>query len=361
MFETLVRLLGGSRNERIVKKLQPVVLTINALEPDISALSDELLRAKTQEFRDALKGGKTLDDILPEAFAVVREAAKRTIGLRPFDVQLIGGMVLHQGKIAEMKTGEGKTLVATLPAYLTAREGKGVHVVTVNDYLAKRDREWMGPIYEFLGLSVGFIQHDMPIRQHKEMYAKDITYVTNNELGFDYLRDNLVRDVSERSLRPFNFGIVDEVDSILIDEARTPLIISGQGDPATQRYYAADKLIPHLQGRFITEKEEIQAKYEGVDLGAGFDYIVDEKNHTVVLTEQGIQKCERLLKVPSIYDDLQGEWVHHITTALRAHNLFKRDVHYVVKEGEVIIVDEFTGRLMPGRRWSDGLHQAVEA
>jgi len=274
---------------------------------------------------------------------------------------MVGGVILHHGKIAEMKTGEGKTLVATLAAYLNALEGKGVHIVTVNDYLAKRDRDWMGPIFEFLGLSVGFIQHDMPLRLHKEMHAKDITYITNNELGFDYLRDNLVREVGERSLRGFNFAIVDEVDSILIDEARTPLIISGQGDPATQRYYVVDKLIPHLQGRFITEKEEIEAKYTGVDLGAGFDYIVDEKNHSVVLTEQGIKKCEHLLKVPSLYDDLQGEWVHHITTALRAHNLFKKDVHYVVKEGEVIIVDEFTGRLMPGRRWSDGLHQAVEA
>jgi len=212
-----------------------------------------------------------------------------------------------------------------------------------------------------LGLTVGFIQHDMPIPMHKEMHSKDITYITNNELGFDYLRDNLVRRPEDRSLRPFNFAVIDEVDSILIDEARTPLIISGQGDPATQRYYAADKLIPHLQGRFITEKEEVQAKYDNVDLGAGFDYIVDEKNHNVVLTEEGIQKCERLLKVPSLYDDLENEWVHHITTALRAHNLYKRDVHYVVKDGEVIIVDEFTGRLMPGRRWSDGLHQAIEA
>ncbi|MCB4755662.1 MAG: preprotein translocase subunit SecA [Elusimicrobia bacterium] len=361
MIGTILRFIAGTRNERLLKKLHPTVELIHSLEPQMSALSDEALRNKTAEFRQALKDGKTLADILPEAFAAVREASKRTIGLRHFDVQMVGGIILHQGKIAEMKTGEGKTLVATLAAYLNALEGKGVHIVTVNDYLAKRDREWMGPIYEFLGLTVGFIQHDMPLAFHKEMYAKDITYVTNNEVGFDYLRDNLVRQVDERSLRPFNFAIVDEVDSILIDEARTPLIISGQGDPATQRYYVADKLIPHLQGRFITEKEEIQAKYQGVDLGAGYDYIVDEKNHTAVLTDQGTKKCERLLKIPSLYDDLQGEWVHHITTALKAHNLYKKDVHYVVKEGEVIIVDEFTGRLMPGRRWSDGLHQAVEA
>ncbi len=361
MLQTILKIVAGTRNERVIKRMWPVVAQINAFEPSLLPLSDEQLRAKTDEFRAALKAGKTLDDILPEAFAVVREAAKRTIGLRHFDVQMIGGIVLHQGKIAEMKTGEGKTLVATLAAYLNALEGKGVHVVTVNDYLAKRDSEWMGPIFQFLGLTVGFIQHDMPIGMHKEMHHKDITYITNNEIGFDYLRDNLVRTAEQRSLRPFNFGIVDEVDSILIDEARTPLIISGQGDPATQRYYTADKLIPHLQGRFITEKEEIQAKYSNVDLGVGYDFIVDEKNHSVVLTEQGIQKCERMLKIPSIYDDLENEWVHHITTALRAHNLYKKDVHYVIKDGEVIIVDEFTGRLMPGRRWSDGLHQAVEA
>ncbi len=361
MLNILMRVLGGTRNERLIKKLQPTVDKINSFEPEMQALTNEALRAKTDEFKTRLAAGETVDDLLPEAFAAVREASVRTIGLRHFDVQMLGGMVLHSGKIAEMKTGEGKTLVATLAAYLNALPGKGVHVVTVNDYLAKRDRDWMAPVFEFLGLSVGFIQHDMPLVNHKYMYSKDITYVTNNELGFDYLRDNLVRNASDRCLRPFHFGIVDEVDSILIDEARTPLIISGQGDPATQRYYAADKLIPHLTGRFITEKEEIEAKYKNVDLGAGFDYIVDEKNHSVVLTEQGTQKCEALLKVPSIYDDLENEWIHHITTALRAHSLFKKDVHYVVKDGEVIIVDEFTGRLMQGRRWSDGLHQAVEA
>jgi len=356
-----MKILGGTRNERVIRAIQPTVDEINALEPEISKLSNEEIRAKTEEFKKRLKEGETLNDILPEAFACVREASKRTIGLRHFDVQLVGGIVLHQGKIAEMKTGEGKTLVATLAAYLNSLEGKGVHIVTVNDYLAKRDREWMGPIYEFLGLSVGFIQHDMPTSEHKGNYQKDITYVTNNEIGFDYLRDNLVRDPNERVLKPFNFAIVDEVDSILIDEARTPLIISGQGDPATQRYYSANKLVPHLKGRVITEAEEVKAKYEGVDLSIGFDYVVDEKNNTVVLTELGTQKCERILKVPSLYDDLEGEWVHHITTALKAHNLFKREVHYIVKEGEVVIVDEFTGRLMPGRRWSDGLHQAIEA
>lgn len=361
MLNLLQKLVGGSRNDREVKRLYDRIQQINDLEDEISQLSNESLRAKTDEFRKALQDGQSLDDILPEAFACVREASKRTIGLRHFDVQLVGGMVLHAGKIAEMKTGEGKTLVATLAVYLNALEGKGVHVVTVNDYLAKRDSEWMKPVYEFLGLEVGFIQHDMPLRDHKTMYQKDVTYVTNNELGFDYLRDNLVRSPEERVLRPFNFGVIDEVDSILIDEARTPLIISGQGDPATERYYAASKLVPHLVGRFITETDEVKAKSEGIDLGAGFDYIVDEKNHTVVLTEQGTQKCERLLKIPSLYDDIEGEWVHHITTALKAQNLFKRDVHYVVKEGEVIIVDEFTGRLMPGRRWSDGLHQSIEA
>src|SRR5579864_6095938 len=260
MIQTFLAKVIGTQNERDLKRLRPLVNEVNVLEPALSQLSDERLRGKTAELRERLVKGETFDDLLPEAFAVVREAGRRVLNMRHFDVQLIGGAVLHKGRIAEMKTGEGKTLVATLPAYLNALEGKGVHIVTVNDYLAKRDRDWMGPIYEFLGLQVGFIQHDMPISQHKEMHAKDITYVTNNELGFDYLRDNLVRAPGDRSLRPFNYGIIDEVDSILIDEARTPLIISGQGDPATQRYYAADKLVPHLKGRFITEKEEIKAK-----------------------------------------------------------------------------------------------------
>ncbi|MDR0645746.1 MAG: preprotein translocase subunit SecA, partial [Elusimicrobiota bacterium] len=296
-----------------------------------------------------------------EAFAVVREAAKRVIGLRHYDVQLLGGIVLYQGKIAEMRTGEGKTLVATLPSYLNGLGGRGVHVVTVNDYLAKRDREWMGPIHEFLGLTVGYISHDMENALRREMYQKDITYVTNNELGFDYLRDNMVIRAADRVQRKLNFCIVDEVDSILIDEARTPLIISGPSDERTDKYTIVNRLIPALKIRKITEKDEVNAKYAGEDLSAGYDALIDEKNHTVALTEQGITKAEKLLGVQNIYNDVESEWVHHINQALRAHHLYERDVQYVIKDGEIIIVDEFTGRLMPGRRWSDGLHQAVEA
>lgn len=361
MLKTLLNSIFGSQNERELKKLSQDVEAINLFEQEISALSDEQLRAKTVQFKERLAGGETLTGILPEAFACVRESAKRTIHLRHFDVQLMGGMVLHQGKIAEMKTGEGKTLVATLAVYLNALEGKGVHVVTVNDYLAKRDRNWMGPVYEFLGLTVGFVSHDMSNSERRASYASDVTYVTNNELGFDYLRDNMVVSKDDRVMRPLNYAIVDEVDSILIDEARTPLIISGPAEESTDKYYICNKMIPHLKGRAITESEEIAAKYKGLDLGTGYDYIVDEKNHSIVLTEQGVLKSEKLLGVKNIYDDLKGEWVHHITQALRAYNLYKRDVDYVIKDGEVIIVDEFTGRLMPGRRWSEGLHQAVEA
>lgn len=351
----------GSQNERMLKKMKPRIDAINALEPELTALSDEQIKAKTDEFRKRLSNGETLDDILTEAFACVREASKRTIGLRHFDSQLIGGIILHQGKITEMKTGEGKTLVATLPVYLNAISGLGVHVVTVNDYLAKRDRNWMGPIYEFMGLTVGFVQHDMENIDRQANYRCDVTYVTNNEIGFDYLRDNMVISKEDRVLRNLNFAIVDEVDSILIDEARTPLIISGPAEESTDKYYICNRVVPHLKGRKIVESEEIKAKYEGVDLTVGYDYIVDEKNHSIVLTEQGAAKAEKLLGVKNIYDDLQSEWVHHITQALKAHNLMIRDVEYVVKDGEVIIVDEFTGRLMPGRRWSEGLHQAVEA
>ncbi len=364
----------GSQNERNLRKLYPIVQQINAFEPAISALSDADLKSKTQEFKDRYKKGETLDQLLPEAFAVVREASKRTIGLRQFDVQLLGGMILHQGKIAEMKTGEGKTLVGTAPVYLNAITGLGVHVVTVNDYLARRDRQWMGPIYEFLGLSVGFVQHDMPSADHRAAYACDITYVTNNEIGFDYLRDNMVVRKEDRVIRylpeaierdgifrRLPFAIVDEVDSILVDEARTPLIISGPAEESTERYAIVNRIVPHLKGRTITEKEEIDSKYTGEDLGKGFDFTLDEKAHNVTLTDEGIAKCEKLLNIPSLYDDIQGEWVHHVTQALRAHHLYQRDVDYVVKDGEVIIVDEFTGRLMPGRRWSEGLHQAVEA
>jgi preprotein translocase subunit SecA len=361
MFESVLKIFIGTQNERSLKKLRPLVDQITRWSGEFESLPDEAIRAKTPEFRARFEKGETIDQLLPEAFAAVREAARRTIGLRHYDVQMIGGITLHQGKIAEMKTGEGKTLVATLAAYLNALPGKGVHIVTVNDYLAKRDRAWMAPVYEFMGLTVGFVQHDMPNEERRAAYGSDITYVTNNEVGFDYLRDNLVRDLGERVMRPFHYAIVDEVDSILIDEARTPLIISGPGEASSQRYGIVNRLIPQLKGRMITETEEIQAKYKGVDLGVGYDYVVDEKAHTATLTDQGITKCERLLGVKSLYDDISGEWVHHITQAIRAHKLYNKDVHYVVKDGEVIIVDEFTGRLMPGRRWSDGLHQAVES
>lgn len=361
MIQTVINKIFGTKSERDLKKIQHYVDAANALASQMEALSDDQLKAKTQEFKDRLAKGETLDDILSEAFAVVREAAKRVIGLRPYDVQLLGGIVLHQGKIAEMRTGEGKTLVAVLPSYLNALTGKGVHVVTVNDYLAKRDRQWMGPIHEFLGLSVGFIGHDMENSERREMYQKDITYVTNNELGFDYLRDNMVINRADRVLRPLNYCIVDEVDSILIDEARTPLIISGPSDQSTDKYYVVNRLIPSLKVRLITEKDEVKAKYEGVNLDEGVDAIIDEKAHTATLTDTGIAKAEKFLNVPNLYDDVQSEWVHHINQALRAHHLYERDVDYVVKDGEVVIVDEFTGRLMPGRRWSDGLHQAVEA
>jgi len=362
MLNVILKTIFGTKNTRTLNKLKPIVEKINSLESKFEALPDEQLKKKTEEFKRRINiENEPLDNILPEAFAVVREASKRTIKLRHFDVQLIGGIVLHQGKIAEMKTGEGKTLVATLPVYLNALSGRGVHVVTVNDYLAKRDRFWMGPIYEFLGLTCGYIQHDMEPHERRQMYNCDVTYVTNNELGFDYLRDNMVIQKEDRVLRGLHYAIVDEVDSILIDEARTPLIISGPAEKSTEKYYIANKLIPHLKIRTITEAEEIEAKYKGIDLAAGYDAIDDPKNHTFTLTEQGIAKCEKLLGIKNLYDDIQSEWVHHITQAGRAHRHFKRDVDYVVKDGQVIIVDEFTGRLMPGRRWSDGLHQAIEA
>ncbi len=361
MLKKLVETIIGSKSERSMKTIQPIVDRVNALEPEISKLSDEELKAKTPEFKDRIANGETLDDVLPEAFAVVREAGRRVLKMRHYDVQLIGGIVLHQGKIAEMRTGEGKTLVATLPAYLNGLTGKGVHVVTVNDYLAKRDSQWMGPLHEFLGLTVGFIQHDMKNEERREMYNRDITYITNNEVGFDYLRDNMVIDKEERVMRDRNYAIIDEVDSILIDEARTPLIISGPSDESTDKYYIVNRVIPLLNVRFITEKEEIDAKRDGVDLGKGYDAIVDEKSHTATLTEEGVHKAEKILGVGNIYDDVSSEWAHHLTQGLRAYHLFKKDVAYVVKDGEIIIVDEFTGRLMPGRRWSDGLHQAIEA
>jgi preprotein translocase subunit SecA len=370
----------GTQNERALKDMGPIVDKINGFEAGLQALSDCEIRAKTPYLKDKIlaymkESGyaqaddkemrrlerDVLEEILPEAFAVVREVSRRTIGLRHFDVQMIGGMVLHGGGIAEMATGEGKTLVATLPVYLNALLGLGVHVVTVNDYLAKRDREWMGPIYEFLGLSVGVIQNDMPFAEKKPAYLCDITYGTNNEFGFDYLRDNMVADKSHMVQRPLHYAIVDEVDSILIDEARTPLIISGPTDETVDKYYDINKIVPRLKRRMILEKDEIEAKFKGEDLSEGYDAMVDEKNHSVNLSEPGIRKCEELLGVASLYDDLSGEWAHHITQAIKAHDLFERDVDYVIKDGKVIIVDEFTGRLMPGRRWSDGMHQAVEA
>ncbi|MBN1687900.1 MAG: preprotein translocase subunit SecA, partial [Candidatus Omnitrophica bacterium] len=341
MFKFVLEKIFGTQNTRWIKKNWPVVEQVNALEPEVKKLSDEALRAKTDEFRNRLAGGETLDQILPEVYAVVREASWRTIKMRHFDVQILGGLALHKGMIAEMATGEGKTLVATLPIYLNALSGKGVHLITVNDYLAKRDRHWMGPVYEFLGLTIGAIQHDMPHDERCAAYRCDITYGTNNEYGFDYLRDNMVTSLEHRVQRGLNFAIVDEVDSILIDEARTPLIISGPAEESTDKYYRIDKIIPRL------DKEK--------------DYNLDEKAHTVALSEAGIKHCEELLGVENLYDNTQIDLIHHINQALRAHVLFKRDEEYVVKEGQVIIVDEFTGRLMPGRRFSDGLHQALEA
>jgi preprotein translocase subunit SecA len=355
----------GTANARDLKRMAPTVVEINALEPSIQALADEQLRAKTAEFRERYANGQTLDDLLPEAFAVVREAGRRTLNMRHFDVQLIGGMVLHRGKIAEMKTGEGKTLVATLPAYLNALAGKGVHIVTVNDYLARRDSEWMGRIYRFLGMTVGVIQHDLNDQERQVAYACDITYGTNNEYGFDYLRDNMKFDLAQYVQRGHSFAIVDEVDSILIDEARTPLIISGPAEQAPDMYYEVDRIIPKL-AKGATTRGDVKAE-EREDLEKTGDYIVDEKHKTVNLTESGMAKSEKLLGhhlVPGsegLFDPQNMPLLHHINQALRAHALFHLDVEYMVKDGEVIIVDEFTGRLMPGRRWSDGLHQAVEA
>jgi preprotein translocase subunit SecA len=361
MIQYILKKIFGTRNDREIKKMQVIVDAVNARESVYEKMSDDELKEQTNVFKTRLQNGETLDDILADAFSVVREAGKRTIKLRHFDVQILGGNVLHHGKIAEMRTGEGKTLVATLSVYLNALTGLGVHVVTVNDYLAKRDSEWMGPIYNFLGLTVGVVQHGLNYEERRAAYNCDITYITNNELGFDYLRDNMVVRKEDRVMRPLNYAIVDEVDSILIDEARTPLIISGPAEESTDKYYIINNIVPHLKSRFVTEAEQIDAKYQNVDLSVGFDCLVDEKAGTATLTAQGVSKCEKLLNVKNLYDDIQSEWVHHINQALRAHNLFKRDVDYVVKDGEVVIVDEFTGRLMPGRRWSDGLHQAVEA
>ncbi len=365
----------GTKHERDVKRMAPVAEAINRLESDLQRLDEAALRAKTDELRARLGDGAELDDLLPEAFAVCREAARRTVRMRHFDVQLIGGMVLHQGKIAEMATGEGKTLVATLAAYLNGLTGRGVHIVTVNDYLARRDAQWMGPIYHALGLSVGVIQHEVSylydptftstdIRlanlrpcSRPEAYLADVTYGTNNEFGFDYLRDNMRFSLEDLVQRELHYAIVDEVDSILIDEARTPLIISGPAEESTDKYYKIDRIIPKLR-RAATITSEKLSEVEAVREG---DYIVDEKAKAVALTDQGIATCERLLAVENLYDPIHMETLHHIHQGLRAHALYRKDVDYMVKDGQVIIVDEFTGRLMPGRRWSDGLHQAVEA
>ena len=320
MLELIARKLFGSKNERELKKIDPLVAAINALEPDMKALSDEAMRDKTKEFRDRLAAEEPLDDLLPEAFALVREASMRTLGMRHFDAQLVGGIVLHQGKIAEMKTGEGKTLAATLPVYLNALSGKGVHVVTVNDYLAHRDAEWMGAIYRFLGLTVGVIVHDLDDEQRREAYAADVTYGTNNEFGFDYLRDNMKFSLSDYVQRELHYAIVDEVDSILIDEARTPLIISGPTHENTDRYYKINRVIPGLH--------------------KDTHYTIDEKARAVALTEEGVARVEKALNVTNLYDPSQMETVHHVNQALKAHTIFKKDVDYIVKDGQVIIVDE---------------------
>jgi preprotein translocase subunit SecA len=361
--DTLLAKVIGTQNERDLKRLRPLVAAINAREPEIEPLSDAQLRAKTAEFRQRLENGEALDDLLPEAFAVVREAGRRVLKMRHFDVQLIGGIVLHRGKIAEMKTGEGKTLVATLPAYLNALDSKGVHVVTVNDYLARRDSEWMGRLYRFLGMSVGVIQHDLNDQERQVAYGADITYGTNNEFGFDYLRDNMKFDLAQYVQRGHHFAIVDEVDSILIDEARTPLIISGPAEESTDLYYEVDRIIPRLTPGAVTQGN-VKAE-DREELEKTGDYLVDEKHKTVTLTETGMAKAEKMLEhrlqPGGLYDPANMPLLHHINQALRAHTLFRLDVDYMIKDGGVVIVDEFTGRLMPGRRWSDGLHQAVEA
>ena len=348
--------LFGTRSEREVKKLEPQVEAVMALEEPYKKLTDQELRAKTQEFKDRYASGETLDALLPEAFAVCREAADRVLGMRPYRVQVVGGIVLHQGRIAEMKTGEGKTLVAILPAYLNALAGRGVHIVTVNDYLAKRDSEWMGKVYRFLGLSVGLIVHDLTSEQRRAAYAADITYGTNNELGFDYLRDNMAIYKQEMVQRGHAFAIVDEVDSILIDEARTPLIISGKGEESSKLYEMADYFVSRLKKQVFstTDNKELQDQYD-------CDYIVDEKDRSVSLTQKGIEKAEQFFNVENLADPENATLSHHINQAMKARGLMKRDIDYVVKDGEVIIVDEFTGRLMYGRRYNEGLHQAIEA
>jgi preprotein translocase subunit SecA len=341
MLSLLFKRIFGSKNERELKRMAPLVDQVNALEPLYRGLSDAELQAQTPRFKERLDNGEPVDDLLPEAFAAAREASVRALGMRPFDVQVIGGIVLHQGKIAEMKTGEGKTLVATMPAYLNALTGRGVHIVTVNDYLARRDTQWMGGIYRFLGLTVDTIVHGLDDNERRQAYNADITYGTNNEFGFDYLRDNMKFSLEDYVQRDFHYAIVDEVDSILIDEARTPLIISGPAEESTQLYYTLNQVARQLK------REQ--------------DFTVDEKARSVLVTEEGVARAEKLVNLANLYDPRNIEVLHHLNAALKAHNLFKRDVDYIVKEGQVLIVDEFTGRLMPGRRYSDGLHQALEA
>jgi preprotein translocase subunit SecA len=341
MIDKIISIVFGTKHERDIKKLRPLVAAVNSLEEETRKLTNDGMRSKTAEYKSRVERGESLDSIMPEAFALVREASVRTLGMRHFDVQLMGGAVLHQGRISEMKTGEGKTLVATLPVYLNALSGLGVHVVTVNDYLARRDSEWMGTIYRFLGLDVGVIQHNLGPQERHRAYRCDVTYGTNNEFGFDYLRDNMVEHKSLRVQRVLNYAIVDEVDSILIDEARTPLIISGSTEESTKKYFLINRIIPSLKD--------------------GADYEVNEKDRQVALTEDGVRHVERLLKIDNLYDNKHIDTVHHINQALKAHTIFHRDIDYIVKDGQVVIVDEFTGRLMPGRRYSDGLHQALEA
>src|SRR5438270_1534840 len=341
MFAAVAKSIFGSANDRYVRGLGKYVDAVNAFEPNIQALTDDELRGQTELFRQRLANGEKLDDLLSEAFAVVREAAIRTLGQRHYDVQMVGGMVLHRGGIAEMRTGEGKTLVATLPVYLNALQGKGVHVITVNDYLATRDAEWMGRIYKFLGLSVGIVVHGLTDGERQRSYRSDIAYGTNSEFGFDYLRDNMKDSIERYVQRDLHYAIVDEVDSILIDEARTPLIISGSAEDSADLYQKVNAIIPGLR--------------------KDIDYTVDEKAHTAMMTDSGVERVEQRLSVGNLYNPENIEWLHHVTQALRAHTLYKRDVNYLIEDGKILIVDEFTGRKMPGRRWSDGLHQAIEA
>ena len=351
----------GTHSDRELKRIMPLVDKVEALRPTMQALTDEQLRAKTQEYKDRLANGETLDDLLPEAYATVREGAKRAIGLEHYRVQIIGGIILHQGRIAEMRTGEGKTLVSTLPAYLNALEGKGVHIVTVNDYLAKRDAEWMGKVHEFLGLTVGVVLNDMDNDERRKQYACDITYITNNELGFDYLRDNMVIYKEQLVQRDLHYAIIDEVDSVLIDEARTPLIISGQSGKSTRLYEVADILARQLQKGEASGEVTKMTAIMGEEITETGDFIVNEKDKVVTLTQQGVEKVEKFFNIENLADAENLEIQHNVDLALRANYLMFRDQDYVVKDDQVMIVDEFTGRIMPGRRYSDGLHQAIEA